>query len=254
MPPPLTAGAPATRAASDAAAPADTTVTPADALPAADARSLTTLKLVWAGTFAVYLDHTLPVLTMTIGKTPPATLGADQVRRLRDLRGRVQRRDLPGHQPLDLRWRMAAGERRDAGLRRIDGGAPDRCDRSPRRPTVAGTADRQVRARRQAAGDPGALDAARRPRRPDPVAGLVRVQPRIHAGRDRQPLRRGGAGHQPRRSGGSAGSLSPRSTRCRRRSTSAWRATARSQDWSRSPLRRATSSSGPHRSSALSQA
>ncbi len=34
---------------------------------------------------------------------------------------------------------------------------------------------------RQAAGDPGPLDAAVRPRRPDPVAGLVRVQPGLDA-------------------------------------------------------------------------
>ena len=62
------------------------------------------------------------------------------------------------------------------------------------------------------------------------------------------------AGHQPRRSGGSAGGGRRRSTRCRRRSTSAWRATARSRDWSRSRRPPATSSSGQRRSSAQSQA
>ena len=37
---------------------------------------------------------------------------------------------------------------------------------------------------------PGPLDAARRPRRADPVARLVRVQPGLDARRDRQPVRR----------------------------------------------------------------
>ena len=36
--------------------------------------------------------------------------------------------------------------------------------------------------------------------------GWFGFNPGLHAGRDRQPLRRGRAGHQPRRSGGSAGS------------------------------------------------
>ena len=56
----------------------------------------------------------------------------------------------------------------------------------------------QVRAGRQAARDPRALDAARRPRRADPVARLVRVQPGLDARRDGQPLRRDRRGHEPR--------------------------------------------------------
>ena len=39
---------------------------------------------------------------------------------------------------------------------------------------------------RQAAGDPGSLDAAGRPRRADPLARLVRVQPGLDPGRDRR--------------------------------------------------------------------
>ena len=54
---------------------------------------------------------------------------------------------------------------------------------------------------RQAAGDPGALDAAGRPRRADPLARLVRVQPGLDPGRDRRPLRRSRRRHQPRRRG-----------------------------------------------------
>ena len=111
--------------------------------------------------------------------------GADQVQRLPDLRGGLQRRALPDHQPLDLRWRLAAGEPRDAGLRRIDGGPPDGCDRRAGGTAAARPAAREVRRRRQAAGDPRTLDAARRPRDPDPLAGLVRVQPRLDAGRVR---------------------------------------------------------------------
>ena len=56
----------------------------------------------------------------------------------------------------------------------------------------------QVRTGRQAAGDPGPLDAARRPRRADPVARLVRVQPGLDARGARQPLRRDRARDQPR--------------------------------------------------------
>ena len=62
---------------------------------------------------------------------------------------------------------------------------------------------------RQTAGDPGALDAAGRPRRADPLARLVRLQPGLDPRRDRRSLRRGGRGHQPRRS--------------RRRGRRAWR-------------------------------
>ena len=89
---------------------------------------------------------------------------ADQVQRLRDLRGDLLRGDLPGAQPLDLRRRLAPGERRHAGLRRLDRGAPDRRHRRLRGAAAARPAPGQVRPRRQAAGDPGALDAARRPR------------------------------------------------------------------------------------------
>ena len=71
--------------------------------------------------------------------------GADQVRRVRHLRDRVQRGDLPDHQPLDLRRRLAAGEHRHAGLRRIDGGPPDRCHRRAGGVAVARPAHRQVR-------------------------------------------------------------------------------------------------------------
>ena len=108
--------------------------------------------------------------------------------------------------------------------------------------------------RRAPAGDPGPLDAAVRPRRADPVARLVRVQPGLHARRDGRPLPRGRAGDD---AGGRAPACSPRSappTGRPARSTSAWPATARSAPWWPSPRRRATSSRGRRRSSARSPA
>ena len=61
--------------------------------------------------------------------------GADQVQRVRDLRDRVRGDHLPDRLALGVRRRLAA-ERRDAaaadrhaGLRRLDGGPPHRCDR-----------------------------------------------------------------------------------------------------------------------------
>ena len=62
---------------------------------------------------------------------------AHQVRRLRHLRGRLQRADLPDRLGLGLRRRLAAGQPRHAGLRRLDGGPPDRRDRRPRRAAAA---------------------------------------------------------------------------------------------------------------------
>ena len=68
---------------------------------------------------------------------------ADQVRRLRHLRDRLLRADLPDRLALGLRRRLAAGQRRHAGLRRLDGGPPHRCDR---RPGGAAAARRRARA------------------------------------------------------------------------------------------------------------
>ena len=132
--------------------------------------------------------HVLPVRVLRglAGDRLGRHAGADQVQRVHHLRGDLQRRALPGAEPLDLRWRLAAGQRRHAGLRRLDGGPPDRCDRGLRGAAAARPADRQVHERRQAAGDPGALDAAGRPRRADPLARLVRVQPGLDPGRDRR--------------------------------------------------------------------
>ena len=119
---------------------------------------------------------------------------ADQVRRLRDLRGRLRRPDLPDRLALGLRRRLAADQPRHAGLRRLDGRPPDRRDRRARGPAAARPAPRQVRLRREAAGDPGAQHAAVRPRRPDPVARLVRLQRGLDAGRARRALPGGRAG------------------------------------------------------------
>ena len=87
--------------------------------------------------------------------------------------------------PLVAHWIFGGGwlqvEDRHAGLRRLDGGPPDRRDRRARGAAAARPAQGQVRAGRQAAGDPGAQHAAVRPRRPDPVARLVRVQPGLDA-------------------------------------------------------------------------
>ena len=91
---------------------------------------------------------------------------------------------------------LGTRHRRDAGLRRLDGGPPDRRDRRARGAAAARPAERQVRRRRQAAGDPGAHDAAVRARGADPVARLVRVQPGLDPERARRPLRRDPDHHQ----------------------------------------------------------
>ena len=91
---------------------------------------------------------------------------------------------------LGLRRRLAAGQHRHAGLRRLDGGPPHRRDRRAGRAAAPRPAARQVRPRRQAAGDPGPQHAAVRPRHPDPVARLVRLQPGLDAQRARRPLHR----------------------------------------------------------------
>ncbi len=78
---------------------------------------------------------------------------ADQVRGLRDLRGDLRRTDLSDRRPLGVRWRLAADEHRHAGLRRLDGGPPDRRDRrsgdaaAARRPARASTATTGSRVR-----------------------------------------------------------------------------------------------------------
>ena len=91
---------------------------------------------------------------------------------------------------LGLRRRLAAVQRRHAGLRRLDRGPPDRRHRRARGAAAARRAPRQVRPGRQAAGDPRAQHAAVRARRADPVARLVRVQPGLDAERARRPLPR----------------------------------------------------------------
>ena len=68
---------------------------------------------------------------------------AHQVRRLHHLRGRLRVADLPDRLALGLRRRLAADERRHAGLRRLDGGPPDRRDRRAR---GAAAARRRARA------------------------------------------------------------------------------------------------------------
>ena len=66
---------------------------------------------------------------------------------------------------------------------------------------LLGAAARQVRAGRRAAGDPRAQHAALRPRRADPVARLVRVQPGLDARRAGRALPRGRARDAARRRG-----------------------------------------------------
>ena len=107
--------------------------------------------------------------------------GADQVRRLRDLRDRLRRRHLPADRPRGLGRRPALRHRRQAGdgLRRLLGGPPHRRGRGLGGAAAARPADRQVRRQRQAAGDPRSLDAAGRPRRDHPLDRLVRVQRRL---------------------------------------------------------------------------
>ena len=60
------------------------------------------------------------------------TLERDQVRRLRHLRDRLLVADLPDRRALDLRWRLARDVVPRAGLRRLDGGPPDRRHRRAR--------------------------------------------------------------------------------------------------------------------------
>ena len=104
--------------------------------------------------------------------------------------------------PIGAHWIFGGGwlaaSVRHAGLRRLDGGPPDRRHRRARRAAAARPAPRQVRRRRQAARDPGPLHAAVRPRHPDPVARLVRLQPGLDAERARRPLPRDRDGHEPR--------------------------------------------------------
>ncbi len=126
---------------------------------------------------------------------------ADQVPRARDLRARVRRLHLPAGLALGVRRRLAADERRHAGLRRLDGGPPRRRDRRARRAARARPAPRQVRRRRQAAPDPGPQHVHPRPRHVHPADRLVRLQRRLDARRHRRPLRRGRDGHDARRRG-----------------------------------------------------
>ena len=72
---------------------------------------------------------------------------ARQVRRLRDLRDRLLVAHLPDRRPLDLRRRLARHAVRRAGLRRLDGGPPDRRHRRARGAAAARPASRQVRRR-----------------------------------------------------------------------------------------------------------
>ena len=127
--------------------------------------------------------------------------GADQVQRLRDLRGRLRRRHLPARRPLGLGRRLPLRRRRQAGdgLRRLVGRPPDRCGRRPRGLAPARRPPRQVRLRRLTACDPRTFDAVRRPRRDDPLDRLVRVQRRLDVRDERIVLRRGDAEHSARR-------------------------------------------------------
>ena len=79
----------------------------------------------------------------------------------------------------------------------------------------------------------------------NPGSGLQRARRALPGDRD---------GHEPRGRRGRAHRRRGDVLRRSRRSTSAWRATARSPAWSPSPPRRATSSCGPPRSSARSPA
>ncbi len=60
--------------------------------------------------------------------------------------------DLPDHQPLDLRRRLAPGQHRHAGLRRLDRCPPDRRDRCAGGAAAARPEGGQVRGRRQRRG------------------------------------------------------------------------------------------------------
>ena len=131
---------------------------------------------------------------------------ADQVQRLRDLRDRLLGDHLPDRLALGLRRRLAA-ERRDpllpTGMQDFAGSTAVHligATGALRGAAAARPAQGQVRPRRQAAGDPRALHAARRPRRDDPVLRLVRLQPGLDARRDRRPPR-GGRRRDPARRG-----------------------------------------------------
>ena len=80
--------------------------------------------------------------------------GADQVRRLHHLLGRLRDDHLPDRRALGVRRRLPADrrlarhlDRRDAGLRRLHGRPPDRSHRRVRRPAAARAAEGQVRRR-----------------------------------------------------------------------------------------------------------
>ncbi len=75
--------------------------------------------------------------------------GADQVRRLRDLRRGLRRGHLPADRPRGLGRRLPLRHRRQAGdgLRRLLGGPPHRRDRRPGGAAAARPADREVRRR-----------------------------------------------------------------------------------------------------------
>ena len=126
---------------------------------------------------------------------------ADQVPRARDLRARVRRAHLPAGVALGVRRRLAADERRHAGLRGLDGGPPRRRHRRAGRADRARRPPRQVRPRRRAAADPGPQHADPRARHVHPADRLVRLQRRLDAGRDRRALRRGRDGDDARRGG-----------------------------------------------------
>ena len=146
------------------------------------------------------------------------------------------RAHLPDRLGLGLRRRLAAGQRRHAGLRRLDGGPPDRRDRRARGAAAARPARGQVRPRRQAAGHPRPQHAALRPRRADPVARLVRLQPGLDARRARRPLHRGRCSSRNiAAAAGVLGALLTAPPEDEARSTSAWPATARSARSSPSP-------------------
>ena len=110
--------------------------------------------------------------------------------------------------PVISHWIFGGGwlqaELRHAGLRRLDGRAPDRRHRRPRGAAAARPAPRQVRRGRQAERDPRPQHAARGPGRADPVVRLVRLQRGLDARRDRPALRRRGGGHPARRRDGRA--------------------------------------------------
>ena len=136
---------------------------------------------------------------------------------------------------------MAAGEHRHAGLRWFDRGPPDRRIRRSRRAPAARGSEGQVRRRRQATADPGALDAPVRSRRADPLVGWFGFNPGSLGALD---------GRFPESSlvtqlacaSGVIAAASPDSPR--RRSTSAWSGTARCGP-GRDHRHPATSSTGP---------